>query len=83
MENNKYKSTKKQKELAGELGFLIKCNEKSGHGQPIFTNGKLYISFDVDSHNGGVWKMAKSPKKLESKKTRLGTYDKNLKRIGD
>jgi hypothetical protein len=30
-----------------------------------------------------VWKMAKSVKELGSKKTRMGTYDKNLKRIGD
>jgi filamentous hemagglutinin len=49
----------------------------------IFTNGKTYISPDVDSHNGGAWKAAKSVKKLGSKKTRLGTYDAGLERIGD
>ncbi len=34
-------------------------------------------------HNGGVWKMAKSPEALNSKNTRMGTYDANLNRIGD
>ncbi|RHJ56962.1 hypothetical protein DW116_13270 [[Ruminococcus] lactaris] len=34
-------------------------------------------------HNGGGWKMGKSPQELNSKSTRLGTYDGNLNRIGD
>ena len=53
------------------------------HGQPIFRKGNKYITPDIDSHKGGVWKMANSAKGLRSKKTRLGTYDANLKRIGD
>ena len=53
------------------------------HGQPIFKKGNKYITPDIDSHKGGVWKMANSVKGLRSKKTRLGTYDANLKRIGD
>ena len=50
---------------------------------------KLYISQDIGSgngmgsHNGGVWKAAKSPEALNSKLTRLGTYDANMIRIGD
>lgn len=30
-----------------------------------------------------AWKRADSPKALESKTTRDGTYDENLQRIGD
>ena len=53
------------------------------------SKNKTYISQDIGSgdgsgpHNGGVWKMAKSPGKLNSKKIRMGTYDAKLNRIGD
>ena len=51
---------------------------------PIYTNGKDYISPDLDNHNGGSWKRAKSIKDLERRETRMGTYDESLKiRIGD
>lgn len=59
-----------------------KLNERC-HGQAIFTNGKKYISRDIDQHKGGYWKMASSIKNLHSKQTRDGTYDEDLKRIGD
>ncbi|MBD7971285.1 toxin C-terminal domain-containing protein [Paenibacillus gallinarum] len=64
----------------------------SKNNQKIFYNKKkkTYISQDVGSNNGmgphkknGVWKMAKSPEKLNSKTTRMGTYDANMTRIGD
>ncbi|WP_237712661.1 toxin C-terminal domain-containing protein [Pectobacterium brasiliense] len=42
-----------------------------------------YITPDVDGHNGGFWKGADSVKNLGSRKTRSGTYDANLNRIGD
>ncbi|NLL86762.1 MAG: hypothetical protein GX229_09770 [Syntrophomonadaceae bacterium] len=38
---------------------------------------------DVDSHSGRVWKMADSVENFSVKKTRTGTYDANLNRIGD
>ena len=50
---------------------------------PIFKKGKEYISPDRDGHNGGIWKKANSINDLNSKKTRNGTYDDNLNRIGD
>ena len=61
------------------------------NGEPIYYNKKTktYISQDIGSadgsgpHNGGGWKMGKSPQELNSKSTRLGTYDGNLNRIGD
>ncbi|RFD30453.1 hypothetical protein CER19_08655 [Pseudomonas sp. GL93] len=43
----------------------------------------VYITRDLDGHNGGAWKAAKSVKALGSKDTRLGTFDVNMKRIGD
>ena len=52
------------------------------HGKRVYTNGKNYISRDADSHNGGVWKKAKSVKELQNRNSRLGTYDENLKKIG-
>lgn len=60
-----------------------KINQRS-HGQAIFTNGKKFITSDVDQHNGGSWKVASSIKNLYSKKTRQGTYNEDLTiRIGD
>lgn len=47
------------------------------------TNGKNYITPDVDEHNGGIWKMGKSVNALQNRETRMGTYNANLKRIGD
>ena len=67
--------------VAEKLGYS-KTNYKS-HGQPVYKKGNRYITPDVDAHNGGVWKMADSVKNLGSKSTRMGTYDANLKRIGD
>lgn len=48
------------------------------HGQPVFANGKNFISPDVDQHNGGYWKMAKSLKALGKKFSRICTCDENL-----
>lgn len=30
----------------------------------VYTNGKYFISPDLDGHNGGVWKMAKKESDL-------------------
>lgn len=53
------------------------------HDQLVYKYKNKYITPDVDSHNGGIWKMADSVKNLGSRKTRLGTYNENLERIGD
>jgi RHS repeat-associated protein len=66
---------------AKELGFR-KINERS-NGQAVFTDGKMFISRDVDGHRGGAFKGASSVKNLGSKKTRIGTFDKDLNFIGD
>ena len=74
-------TTKEATEAAEKLGYK-KTNYYS-NGQPVYQKGNKYITPDVDSHNGGVWKMANSVKNLGSKSTRMGTYDANLVRIGD
>lgn len=67
--------------IVEQMGF-VRIKEVS-HGNAIFRNGRIYISFDADNHNGGVWKMADSVNNLKSRATRMGTYDKLLRRIGD
>ena len=74
-------STKKITEIAQSLGF--KKTNYFSNGQAVYKKGNKYITYDVDRHNGGFWKMADSVENLRSKKTRLGTYDINLNRIGD
>jgi RHS repeat-associated protein len=67
-------------QMAEALGFWR--TKYVSHGKAVFTNGDVYITRDVDAHIGGVWKMAKTPQALKSKKTRMGTYDAQLNRIG-
>ena len=76
---------------ASSLGYS-KTNEYSS-GQAVYKankpissviKGLIYITPDVDSHNGGAWKAGKSVAALGSKATRLGTYNADLTvRIGD
>lgn len=72
-------------QAAKKLGYS--ATKYTSHGKKVFKrNGKgnpKYISVDKDGHNGGAWKGASSIKNLGSKKTRSGTYDANLNRIGD
>jgi len=79
------KTNKEADEAAKDLGYE-KTNEKS-HGQTVYKNKKgkspKYITRDADSHNGGVWKGADKIKDLGSKNTRKGTYDGDLKWIGE
>ncbi|MBW5319381.1 hint domain-/BECR-fold containing toxin, partial [Escherichia coli] len=67
---------------AKKLGYR-KIKERTNNNTAIFKKGNSYISRDRDEHNGGAWKEASSPKKLNRKETRNGTFDKNLNRIGD
>jgi hypothetical protein len=80
--NTVYRTTKEAKEAAESLGYK-KINETVHNGQAVFKKDNFYITRDVDGHNGGAWKMAKSVEDLGSKQTRLGTFDANLNRIGD
>lgn len=71
-----------QRRYAKKLKGYSEVKNQYSHGQLIFTNGKYYISYDVDHHNGGFWKVAKSIKKLQSKDSREGTFDEHLNKIG-
>lgn len=71
-------------DVAKELGYN-KVKGRKLHGQAIFQNSKAkrsmrYISRDIDNHNGGYWKAAKSINDLGSRATRTGTFDKYLRR---
>ncbi|MGH1601649.1 toxin C-terminal domain-containing protein [Campylobacter majalis] len=51
--------------------------------QILFSYLPKFNKYGIIIHNGGAWKEASSPEKLLSKKTRNGTFDKDMKRIGD
>jgi hypothetical protein len=44
-------------------------------GQKIYQKGKRYYSYDVDGHNGGVWKVFE---KVGGNLKRIGTADNDL-----
>ena len=53
-------------------------------GARIYTNGRVYITRDLDGHNGGARKMARRKEDLGKRHSRTGTYDKALEvRKGD
>jgi hypothetical protein len=68
-------------ERAAALGFDRRIAPQKAHfdshGQDVFTNGQRFITRDADGHLGGVWKM------FDRRGRRLGTFDAELKRIGD
>ncbi|MDD5628910.1 MAG: toxin C-terminal domain-containing protein, partial [Elusimicrobia bacterium] len=72
---------KKAADLAAELGYGPRIPSQKlpfdSHGQPGFRRGNRYITPDVDSHSGGIWKM------FDGQGHRLGTFDSTLNRIGD
>lgn len=67
-------------DLADWLGY--RSTGQTLRGEKVFTNGKQFIVQDTTSHSGGVWKMAKSPEALNSRTSRMGTYDEQLNYIG-
>jgi RHS repeat-associated protein len=68
-------------EAAGKLGFTKRIPPQNApfntHGQPLFQKGNRFITPDVDSHKGGVWKL------LDASGKRLGTCDADLNIIAD
>ena len=68
-------------EAAAALGYTKRVPYNSvpinTRGQPVFSNGRTYISPDRDGHRGGVWKM------FNRKWQRLGTYDADLRQIAN
>jgi RHS repeat-associated protein len=76
----RFKTDSEAATKARELGYR-RINERS-NGQAVFRRGRSYITRDVDGHNGGAWKKANSVRNLGSNRTRQGTYDEDLNRIG-
>ncbi len=75
---------KEATKAADEVGYTQRIPPQKvpfdSHGQPAFRNPKTgtYITPDIDSHTGGVWKM------FGRKGNRLGTYNADLTvRIGN
>jgi hypothetical protein len=68
------------KDMANRVGY--RPTNQSSMGQRIFTSGKTYITQDVTSHTGGLWKMARTIAGLASKSTRMGTCDYDLNYLG-
>jgi hypothetical protein len=64
-------------ELAEYNGYPTRVKDApfNSHGQPVFSNGKNYITPDVDGHSGGVWKM------FSGRGRRLGTFDELLQKL--
>ena len=75
-------TTKQATQLAEYLG-ATPTNFTSALDEKIFKYGKYYITQDRTSHKGGVWKMAKSVKDLQSTSSvnRMGTYSWDLQPI--
>lgn len=85
-----FATTKEATQAAKKLGYE-KTNYITKSGQPVYkatssaSKGRLmvYITPDVDSHKGGAWKVAKTVEDLNSKTTRLGTYNADLSKYID
>jgi len=61
----------------------FKETKLKSYNQKVFSDGKRFITPDITSHKGGVWKMFDDAKKVGSTlaKDRKGTYDANLNKI--
>ncbi|MEU7643595.1 DUF6531 domain-containing protein [Streptomyces huasconensis] len=76
-EKNKELYAATPKDRAAELGYKQRISPQKApfdsHGQEVFSNGKNYITPDVDGHNvSDGWKM------FNRKGQRVGTYDADL-----
>jgi hypothetical protein len=73
---------KQAEQTAGLLGYTP--TTRTMMHKRVFTDGSNYIVVDRTNHlRQAAWKMADSIEALKSKSTRGGTYDINLKQIGD
>ncbi|MDN4621066.1 toxin C-terminal domain-containing protein [Paenibacillus sp. PsM32] len=89
MPNGPYRTDKEAEAAAKLLGFE-KVNGGRAKAAVFYSKDMgIYITRDIprqstgSADNEGVWKMAPTVEDLMSRQTRLGTYDKNLNRIGD
>ena len=70
------------KKAAEALGYK-KTNYTTKSGAAVYKKGNSYISRDTTGHIGGAWKEASSVDALNRKSTRNGTFDVNMKKVGD
>ncbi|HWM87278.1 MAG TPA: polymorphic toxin-type HINT domain-containing protein [Kofleriaceae bacterium] len=75
-----FANAKEAFDAAKKLGFDRRIPPQkapfNSHGQPVFFDGKRYITPDVDGHIGGTWKV------FDRRGRRVGTFDENLNEIG-
>jgi hypothetical protein len=65
---------------AKELDYehVGKIDDFDSHNQNVYKNGNTYITYDINGHKGGFWKMYR-----RGVKHRIGTYNLDLSiRIG-
>ncbi len=80
-----FETTAEAADQAAKLGYKEVKGVVNKANQKVFHNKKAdpkFISRDADGHNGGAFKGADTANGLNKKKTRSGTYDKDLKKIG-
>jgi filamentous hemagglutinin len=74
-------STSEAADLAGYLGYTRRVKDApfNSHGQAVFTNGRTFITEDVDMHLGtdATWKM------FSRRGQRMGTFGGLLNRLGN
>jgi hypothetical protein len=58
---------------AEELDYEYVRVDFDSHGQDAYKRGKKYITYDINGHKGGFWKMFKN-----NKEPRIGTFNINL-----
>jgi hypothetical protein len=73
LSNHQYNFAKKKVETP--KGFKETKEFGYPHGQKVYEYKGKYYSRDVDSHNGGVWKVFEA---IKGKLKRIGTADENL-----
>lgn len=78
--DNQERHAATSRDRAAALGYDTRIPSQKApfdsHGQEVFTNGKSYITPDVDGHNvTNGWKM------FSRRGVRIGTYDSELNHV--
>jgi hypothetical protein len=64
--------------ISVELPKGFSKTKLKSHGQPVYSDGNVWITPDQDGHNGGVYDNEKNVGGGKDK--RVGTFDANLKK---
>jgi hypothetical protein len=60
---------------AKKLEYKYTQVDFDSHGQHVYEQGKTYITYDINGHKGGFWKMYR-----RGQKSRIGTFNLDLSR---